>query len=93
MYQNPKTNSLKKDWLVSTKMKDLMKKDIVLNKDINKLIDSKNKKTENIEISLSTRLRYICCCYKENISKKGNTNEIFKLIQKIDNYLDKACDF
>jgi len=64
-------------------------KEVILNKDISKVIQSKNSKTNNIEITYCNKLSYAACCGES----KTHTNFLYKLISSVDTELDKKCDF
>ena len=71
------------------RLKDITKKDVVLNKELDKIIVSKNKKASNIEISYRQRLLFICCCGESKI----NSNPSYRLINMVETELTKKCDF
>ena len=73
----------------NNKLKDFKKKEIILNKELEKVITSKSKQNDNVEISECKRLNFTYCCGK---NKLGN-DRIFKLIFVAEDELSKKCDF
>ena len=71
------------------KLKELHKRDTILNKEISKVIKSKNKKAIDINISFSDRFSFVNCCGES----KTKTNSLYNLINIIENELVKKCDF
>ena len=77
--------------LINNKLRDLKftKKEIVLNKDIDKAIIAKNQKAVNLKISKSNRLTFLCSCGASKIDKNG----LYKFINKLESELSIKCDF
>ena len=82
-------NHIKPHTPIHTKLKDLKRKEIVLNKEINKVINSRTKKTHHVKISTLNRLNYIYCCGASKIDRKS----LSKWVYTIENELSKKCDF
>jgi len=83
--------SIEKKSLYQNKLKDLKKKEkeLVLNKEIIKVIEAKNKNSNNINISQSSRLAFTLCCGES----KTDTYSLYKLINIVEAELSKKCDF
>jgi len=70
---------------------NIKNKEIVINKEITKVINYKNKKSTDIAISQADRLSYVCCCGEKKIVDNPK-NIIFKLIKVAESELEKKCD-
>jgi len=64
-------------------------KDVILNREIDKLISLKAKKANDFQIGDCTRLSYVYCCGKDKVKSEI----IYRLICKLEEELDKKCDF
>jgi len=88
---SPITNKNRK----SLKMLKMIKKDnIIINKDVKKLIDYKSKEKELIKIGSCERFCYInCCCYTKTRNKKDkNYNLRYELINHAEAETSKKFD-
>jgi len=76
-------------FLNNYKLRNYTKKEVILNKELEKVITFKSKQCDNVEISECKRLYFTYCCGK---NKLGN-DKLFKLILVAEDELSKKCDF
>ena len=71
--------------------KNINKKDIVINKEINEVIEYKNHKLENVHISTPERMYFTYCCFNGN-SKKEEKNYKYKLFTAVNKSIEKRTE-